>query len=156
MQNKSRNWFVFILVLNAILFTSCDSGTELNPQMSAKVKGNSWNSTNQVVNLMNNVITFTGIDVDGKTISFTVFGTSEGDYKVVKNSWETEFGAFYKLTEFDELNDAWIAYEGVVNLNTIDEESRSISGDFRFNAARGGDTLKIENGTFRDLKYIRP
>lgn len=156
MQNTSSNWFVALSVFTLMSLSSCDSGVELNPSMNATVKGAGWNASNEVVQMMDNVITLTGIAEDGKTISFTIFGTSKGEYKVVNNTWEIEFGAYYKNTEFDELNDAWIAYEGVVNLETIDEESRSLSGNFRFNAKRGTDTLKVENGSFRDLKYIRP
>jgi hypothetical protein len=144
----------FIIIIP--MFTSCDEGTELSPLMNASIKNSPWTSSNEIAQMQENMLTVSGIAEDGRTISFTLFGNSKGEYKVVNNSWEVEFGAFYKLTEFDELNDAYIAYEGVINLETVNFENRSVSGNFRFNAFRGSDTLKVENGNFRDLKFTQP
>lgn len=136
--------------------TACDGDYELNPSMTGKIGSTDWKSQVQTAVESANTLTITGIAEDGKTISISVLGTSEGEYKTVDNTWETEFGAYYKASEFDELTDAWVAFHGIVNITEINEETRAASGDFWFKMARFGDTIKVEGGSFKDIRFTQP
>lgn len=144
---------ILLSVIVLVSFFACDSDNPLDPSFKATVKGGEWKSFNHFAVEANNTLTITGIAEDGKTLSISVLGTGEGEYRVVDNTWEANFGAYYKATEFDEITDAWTAYHGIVHITEIDEEKRTMKGDFWFRMARYGDTIKVENGTFTDIYF---
>lgn len=153
-DGMARKIVLGILILAG--FAACEGDYTLNPSMAGKIGSTDWKSTVQTGIETDNTLTLTGISEDGKTISISVLGTGEGEYKTVDNSWETEFGAYYKASEFDELTDAWIAFHGIVNITEIDEQTRSASGDFWFKMVRFDDTIKVEGGSFKDIRFTQP
>ncbi len=145
-----------ILAIGIIVFniSSCDKLNLTNASMKAEIDKQAWNSITRVCLLDDNSITLTGIDQTGKTIILTIRGSEPGKYELNPYSLDFNTEAVYKTSDYSSLADAYIAYSGEINLSKVDDELRVISGDFEFNLLNtAGDTVKIRNGEFEDVKY---
>ncbi len=153
MKLKSIQLAAWAMIL-AVSLSSCDELNIGNASMKADINNDSWNSITRVCLMEDNSISLTGIDTQGRTIILTVLGTGTGKY--ILNPFTVQFDteAVYKSSDLSSLDEAWIAYSGEVNISEVNSEAQVISGDFEFNLLnQAGDTVKIRNGIFEDVKF---
>jgi hypothetical protein len=145
---------LFIAVLFVVI-SSCskDDDSALPTKMSAAIGNAEWSSITRVTVLTDKGFVITGTSLDGKSLSITILGSTEGTYELSLNS--VQFGAVYKESVSTSTGDAYAAISGEVVITNIDASSKEISGTFNFVLKKelAGESISVTGGTFTNLKY---
>lgn len=147
-----KTLFIAILI---VVISSCskDDDSALPTKMSATIDNAEWSSITRVTVLKDNRFVITGTSLDGKSLSITILGSTEGTYELSLNS--VQFGAVYKESVSTSTDDAYAATSGEVVLTNIDTSSKEISGTFSFVLRKSltENSISVTEGTFTNLKY---
>lgn len=135
-----------------------------NPQVSgnlnATIDGSTWVAARAAIGYrMNGLISISGLSRDGKTLTMTL--TDSGVHRYVLNANTMNAGAYVDSTLSDRTgftsnsNDDPQLAGGEVNILSINENTKTMSGTFSFRVYRFTDdrSVSITNGSFTDLKY---
>ncbi len=148
---------LFIAVLFAVI-SSCskDDDSVLTTKMSATIDNTEWSSITRVTVLTDKGFVITGTSLDGKSLSITLLGSTEGTYELSLNS--VQFGAIYKESASTSTDDAYVAISGEVVLTNVNTSSKEISGTFSFVLKKSltGSSISVTEGAFTNLKYTEP
>jgi hypothetical protein len=146
---------IFFLFVAAIAISSCskdDDGNIFKASMSALIDDEEWNSVTRVTILEEGKFIITGTSLNGKILTITIFGTTEGKYELSLTS--AMAGAIYKESASMSTDDAYVSATGEVNLTDVNNSKKRISGTFSFIAIRNlTNTINITEGEFKDLLY---
>ena len=145
-----------ITIIAAILFfigcTKDEEGKIIWPTMSAEIDGVEWNSATRVSVLEEGKFIITGTSLDGKSLSITVLGTTEGLYQL--NLTSAQVAAVYKESINMTTEDAYVSVTGEVELTDVNTSSKKVSGTFSFVVVRNlTNTINITEGEFTNLTY---
>ncbi len=145
---------LFIAVLFVVV-SSCskDDDSALPTKMSATIDNAEWSSITRVTVLTDKGFVITGTSLNGKSLSITILGSTEGTYELSLNS--VQFGAVYKESVSSSTEDAYAAISGEVVVTNVDTSSKEISGTFSFvlKKSLAGESISVTEGTFTNLKY---
>lgn len=146
---------VLIIIVTILLLIGCTKDEEGNiiwPAMSAVIDDVEWNSATRVSVLEEGKFIITGTALNGKSLSITVFGTTEGVYQL--NLTSIKVAAVYKESINITTEDAYISVTGEVELTEVDTSKKKISGTFSFIVVRNlTETINITDGEFTNLTY---
>lgn len=153
--------FYIVAIFSSLMYlASCDtggsSGPQNNPVMYGLVNSTNWRSPDPHAILTEHSIKVYGTSANGQTIIININSGEVGEYNLsVTNGNSAEFipnmsaGASRYSTDNSESG------SGFVRISSINEETKTISGDFSFKAFRLPDlTYKsISDGTFTSVPY---
>ena len=145
---------LFIAVLSVVLFScSKDDDSILTMKMSATIDNAEWSTITRVTVLTDKGFVITGTSLNGKSISITILGSTEGTYELSLTSMQ--FEAVYKESVSTTTEDAYLATSGKVVLTNVNTSSKEISGTFNFILKKSltGSSVMVTEGTFTNLKY---
>ncbi len=146
---------IFFLLLLAVVIFSCskdDDGNIFKASMSALIDDEEWNSVTRLTILEEGKFIITGTSLNGKILTVTIGGTTEGIYELSLSS--AMAGAVYKESASMSIEDAYVSATGEVNLTDVNNSKKRISGTFSFIAIRNlTNTINITEGEFKDLLY---
>jgi len=146
---------IFFLLLLVLAIFSCskdDNGNIFKASMSALIDDDEWKAVTRITILEEGKFIITGTSLDGKILSITIFGTTEGIYELSLSS--AMAGAVYKESASMSTDDAYISATGEVNLTDVNSSKKRISGTFSFIAIRNlTNTIYITDEEFTDLTY---
>jgi hypothetical protein len=146
---------IFFLFVAAIAISSCskdDDGNIFKASMSALIDDEEWNSVTRLTILEEGKFIITGTSLNGKILTVTIGGTTEGIYELSLSS--AMAGAVYKESASMSTADAYVSATGEVNLTDVNNSKKRISGTFSFIAIRNlTNTINITEGEFKDLLY---
>ena len=146
---------VIIFIAVVLFFIGCTKDEEGNivwPIMSAIIDDEEWNTATPVAVLEEDKFIINGTSLSGKSLSITVFGTDEGKYEL--NLTSTKVAAVYKESINMTTEDAYISVTGEVDLTTVNNSKKSISGTFSFIVVRNlTNTINITEGKFSNVIY---
>jgi len=147
--------FGFILMS----FLSCTTGgnsDQTRPVMYAMVNSVNWRSADPHARISENSIVVYGTSANGQTIQLRILSGEQGEYAL--NMQTANEGKF-----IPNMSDAVVAYStnsstqgtGMAFINSINEESRTVSGSFYFKGYRAtdGSFKSISDGTFTNVPY---
>jgi len=144
--------FIIIVVVFFIGCTKDEEGNIVWPIMSAIIDDEEWNTATPVAVLEEDKFIINGTSLSGKSLSITVFGTDEGKYEL--NLTSTKVAAVYKESINMTTKDAYISVTGEVDLTTVNNSKKSISGTFSFIVVRNlTNTINITEGKFSNVIY---
>jgi hypothetical protein len=144
--------FIIIVVIFFIGCTKDEEGNIVWPTMNALIDNEEWNTATRVTILEEGKFIITGTSLDGKSLSITIFGTSEGKYEL--NLTSTQVAAVYKESINMTTEDAFISVTGEVDLTEVNNSKKSISGTFGFIVVRNlTNTINITEGEFTNVIY---
>ena len=144
--------FLFVAVLIFISCSKDEDGNTVQPSMSALIDDEQWNAITRVTILEDGKFIITGTSLSGKTLTITIFGTTEGKYELNLTSATT--GAVYKESVSLTAEDAYISATGEVDLTEVNTSKKKISGTFSFIVIRNlTNTINITDGEFTSLSY---
>ena len=93
-----------------------------------------------------------GTALNGKSLSITIFGTTEGVYEL--NLTSTKVAAIYKESINMTTEDAYVSVTGEVELTKVSTSSKRVSGNFSFVVVRNlTNTINITEGEFNNVLY---
>lgn len=142
-----------------VFITSCGDNTpgpDRNPVMRALVNSQNWQSTQPSAILTDNNISIYGTSSGGQTIQLLINGTSKGEYQLgMATGHEAKF--------YPNMASGTVAFStasseqgiGVVDITSINEEARTMSGKFYFTGYRETDNAsrRITDGSFSNVDY---
>ena len=123
-----------------------------NPIFTATINGTNWSALQVSSGVLNQVLTFAGLDSDGQGDDFNIsitygeeFTARTGDFDMVINT------AFITGTG---ITDECIAQTVSVTFTTFDTTNNLVSGTFEFTCqdADGNETT-VTNGSFQDIPF---
>ncbi len=148
------------LIFGGIMFglSSCeDDNTNVNrPLMTALVDGSTWRCPEPNARVSENQIIVYGTSAEGQTIQLTVFAGEKGVYtlnaanmhegKLIPNT--SAYATIYSTSYND-------GGSGQVRITSINEDDRTISGNFNFRAYKESDAgnKTVTNGEFTKIPY---
>ncbi|MBP7077566.1 MAG: hypothetical protein KBB11_11000 [Bacteroidales bacterium] len=150
----------------AILFTvllsvfwACTTGgntDQTRPVMYAMVNSVNWRCADPHARISENSIVVYGTSANGQTIQLRILAGEKGEYAL--NMQTGHEGKF-----IPNMSDAVVAYStnsstqgtGMAIINSINEESKTVSGSFYFKGYRAtdGSFKSISDGTFTNVPY---
>ena len=146
---------ILFLFVAALVIFSCskdDDGNIFKASMSALIDDEEWNAVTRVTILEEGKFIITGTSLNGKILTVTIGGTTEGIYELSLSS--AMAGAVYKESASMSIEDAYVSATGEVNLTDVNNSKKRISGTFSFIAIRNlTNTINITEGEFKDLLY---
>ena len=148
---------VILLLIAVLVFISCikdESGNIVLPSMRALIDGEEWVATTRVTVLDNDKFIITGTLLpSGKSLIITISGTSKGLYEL-SLPLANNAGAVYKESVNTTTEDAFASISGEVNLTSVDDSKKRISGTFNFIVTRNIiNTINITEGEFSNILY---
>ena len=146
---------VIFIIVTVLFFIGCTKDEEGNivwPSMSAVIDNEEWNTVTRVTVLEEGKFIITGTSVTGKSLSITIFGTTEGKYEL--NLTSANVAAVYKESVNMTTEDAYVSVTGEVDLTDVDTSKKKISGTFSFILVRNlTNTINVTEGKFTSLTY---
>ncbi|MEA1873376.1 MAG: DUF6252 family protein [Bacteroidota bacterium] len=151
---------VTILMVGGILIglNSCeeDNPNVNRPLMTALVEGSTWRCPEPNARVSENQIIVYGTSAEGQTIQLTVFAGEKGVYTL--NAANMHEGTLipntsaYATIYSTSYNDGG---SGQVRISSINEDDRTISGNFNFRAYKEDDAgnKTVTNGEFTKVPY---
>jgi hypothetical protein len=174
MKKLQKSFMVLVLAALMVSLNSCDPkeidiNIDLIPSMEATVGGEAWTSTFRSVVVTESetdpkiviIGTPTANETADKTLILTINGTEPGTYILGPDPDGDDYlfqcRMVYKKTA-DAVDGDINYYRGGVEkivITKIDKENKRISGTFESTGLYNIEekTIKIENGTFKDLRY---
>ena len=144
---------MFIVVV--LFFIGCTKDEEGNivwPTMSALIDDEEWNTATPVSFLEEGKFIINGTSLNGKSLSITILGTDEGKYQL--NLTSAKVAAVYKESINMTAEDAYVSVTGEVDLTTVNNSKKSISGTFSFIVVRNlTNTINITEGKFSNVIF---
>lgn len=144
------------LFLSVFIFNSCDNTEELIGSMSATIDGEETSLT--AIGVQNSLgFVITGTAISKEVLAVTIKGDSEGAYELSILPAKAQCAGVYKENAAAKDTDSYISKTGSVEITDINTSTKRISGDFSFVMAKAAlaipDTIKVENGVFKNIKY---
>lgn len=164
---------LMVSVIALIALGSCKKDADeitqaLTASMSAKINSinetdttivdssKEWSAITRVSIMKGNVLTITGTELAITTIpdiiNVTIYGTTEGTYKLGVNVASAQCGCVLS-TKYNDANVTFTSTSGTVVLTKVDKTAQVISGTYEFWLFSGGVWKTITNGKFENLKY---
>jgi hypothetical protein len=144
--------FIILVVLLFIGCTKDEEGNIIWSTMSALIDNEEWNAAKPLGVLEEGKFIINGTALNGKSISITIFGTTEGKYELNLNA--TQVAAVYKESINITTEDAYISVTGEVDLTDVNNSKKSVSGTFSFIVVRNlTNTVNITEGEFANVIY---
>ena len=144
--------FIIIIVLFFLGCTKDEEGNILWPTMSALIDNEEWNTATPLGVLEEGKFIINGTSLDGKSLSITIFGTTEGKYEL--NLTSTKVAAVYKESINMTTEDAYISVTGEVDLTVVNNSKKSLSGTFSFIMVRNlTNNINITEGKFSNVIF---
>lgn len=147
----------------AFSVTVAPSSNNVTGDFRAKIEGVQWvaDKFSQCAR-MNNIINITGLGLDKKTITITIQDSGVHNYTLAWDNTSMGAGAFQDsaladVTAFtSNAGTSPSQAGGNVNITSIDEVNKTMSGTFSFKAVRQmtGETRTITEGVFNNIPYI--
>lgn len=156
---KKRVLFIVSICVALIYMSSCGGGSTgpaQNPTMYSLVNSANWRTTDPHAILTDYSMKIYGTSANGQTIIINVNSGEIGEYTMSPtNGHYAEFipNMSASATRYSTLNSE--NGSGFVRVSSIDEESKTMSGNYYFKAYRTSDnTFKtISDGSFSSVPY---
>ena len=141
------------LVLLAILilgFSNCDKTedeiiADITPEMTATVGGEAW-TTKIAAGVNTTIFVITGNKAKEQII-LTIPTKTIGDYDIDGLNNMASY-----VQNIDSIGDAYIAYSGEINVQSMNTLRTQVNGTFNFKAVNTSlDTISITSGTFKNI-----
>lgn len=144
-----------VLVLTIFTFLGCSEELEFNtPSFQAEKDGNLWEAVTYSANIdASGVLTIVGSD-GFETISLELHSTVIGQYDVVPTSSSASLldvnDVTWSTTNTPHESVQIYPADGVIDLNEVNLETGTVSGEFYFNAfnASGLSSINFNHGVF--------
>jgi len=142
-----------ILLFGAALlvtFSNCGKSEEeiieeITPVMTAKIKGEVW--TTKVAAGVNSTLYVISGTKDKEIIALTIPSKTIGVYTIDGLNNIATF-----IPDYDTLANTYYAYEGTIDLKTMNTIRTQVNGTFEFTAVNSSlDTIHITEGTFKNI-----
>ena len=137
--------------------------TNVTGDFRAKIEGTQWVADKIAQGArMNGIINITGLGLDKKAITITVSDSGVHQYTLAWDNSSNSAGAFTdsnltNVTAFtSNAGSSPSDCGGVLNITSIDDVNKKMSGTFSFKAIRQttGETRNITEGSFTNISYI--
>jgi len=153
---KTKNIILVLFAVALLFMVSCEKAKTFLPKMEAVIGGEQWSAITRKTNLSTNgYFTIIGTSKSGEILEITIRGDQEKIYNLNPLSGELECNAVYKEAISMSTDDIYNSYSGTVNLYTVNNSDKRISGTFSFKMTRTSsiDTLSVKSGEFSSLSY---
>lgn len=158
--------FIVLIALGSCKKDTDEITQALTASMSAKINSidendttiitgsKEWSTISRISVMKGEVLTITGTEfsLTPDILNVTIYGTTEGTYKLGLNVASAQCGCVLS-TKYNDANVTFTSTSGTVVLTKVDKTAQLISGTYEFWLYSGGVWKTITNGKFENLKY---
>lgn len=151
MKNLAQLITIFVALPALMFLGSCDKTTEeiiedITPNVTANIGGNQW--TTDIAGGINTTVLLITAVKNKESVVLSLPGKDKGVYPIDLISTNASY-----LPVLDSLASAYVAYDGVVEITSINTLRTQIQGTFSFKAANAGtlDTITVSGGILKNI-----